>query len=63
MMAIIVLLEQLASNAHHRMSIDQLISMQSNEVQKAFITNDAASLKSQLGNIKNLADRCTVFQV
>lgn len=62
-MNLITLLEQLASNVHNRTIIDELINAQPAEVKEAFQTNNAALLKNQLGEIKNLADKSSVVQL
>lgn len=61
-MSLITILEQIAKNAHHQISVKDLICMQPNEIQEAFLNNDAMELKKQLCDVNNLADRCTVFQ-
>lgn len=62
-MKIISLLELIANNAHHNISIKDIIKTQSDEIQKAFFTNNAILLKEQLGCTVNLADRTSVFHL
>lgn len=62
-MNIITLLEHVANNVHHQIKIKTLISTQTEKVQDAFLNNDVASLRNQLGDTKNLANKNTIFQV
>lgn len=63
MVNVITLLEQLATNVHHNISVRAAIKEQSNEIQKAFLTNDATLLKNQLGCTLNLADKTDIVQI
>ena len=56
-MQILSLLETLANNAHHRVSLVDCIKTQPENIQEAFLTNDGIKLKSTLGGVARLADR------
>lgn len=62
-MKTIEFLTQLATSAHHKMSIALLPQSLPSEVQNAFAANDAATLKKYLNPSDTiLADRTTVFK-
>lgn len=62
-MDILTLLEHLANNAHHRIMINELVNNQSIEIREAFLANNVAKLRNQLGDTENLADRSSVVQI
>ena len=62
-MDIVTFLEQMATQTDYDPTISAAIKNQSPEVQKAFLTNDAALLKAQLGSISPLTDRTTIVQL
>ena len=57
------ILEQVASNVHHKISINELISAQPEVVRDAFLTNDVTVLKKYLGDDGVSVDKTTVFQL
>lgn len=61
-MNIMTLLEQLANSAHHKVSVEELISSQPLEIQNVFISNNGSQLKKILGN-HNCVDRSSVVQI
>lgn len=62
-MNILMFLEHLASNAHHRIAIKELVSDQPNEIKEAFLTNNVALLRKQIGDTEKLADKSAVVQI
>ncbi len=62
-MTIVMILEQIANNAHDKNSFIELIKSQPQEIQEAFLTNNADKLKKQFANSDKLADRVMVFNL
>ena len=62
-MDILSLLEHLAENTHFCANICELLELQPDKIKKAFLSNDAVSLKNQLGDTKNLSDRSIIVQL
>jgi hypothetical protein len=61
-MDVVLLLEQLANQAHHRKAIHTLVSQLSEETKKAFLLNDMGIIKKQLSDTIYYADRTTITQ-
>lgn len=60
----LTLLEKLATHAHYRIPVQDMISEQTPQIQIAFQTNDSSLLKTELGSSPTqLADRTTVVQL
>lgn len=59
----IAFLEKLATNAHHQVNLDNLISMLPIEFKNAYLMNDAESLKMQISDIDYLANESFVVQI
>jgi len=55
--------EKLATNAHFRISPDDLVKNQNHLIQQAMLLNNQQLLKSQLSNTLYLADTCKVILI
>jgi|GEM_PF-3644472 len=61
-MDIISFLERLANSTHNSKHSNDLLSLQTDAVKHAFITNDAYLLKKQLSDTTYYADKTGVVQ-
>lgn len=58
------LFEKLATQASHRFPLDEVLKMQTIEIQQAFYQNDNNAMKSLFcHHPQELADKTTVFQI
>ena len=62
-MGTINFLEQLANSTFYGEEAHKLISEQPNEIQQAFLKNDAEKLKNSFSNVGYLANGVTVIEV
>lgn len=61
---IMKIFEQLANNAHHHITLDEILNEQSNEIKNAFLTNDVSLIRNQWVNEGSIiADKSVVVQV
>lgn len=58
----VTFLEQLATQAHYRNEVNELISKQSENIQNAFKQNDAGLLRKQVSAQEIFADKTGVVQ-
>lgn len=63
MSEIVMVLEKLASNVNNPKIIHKLIYNQPDEVKRAFLMNDAESLKKLISTVEYLANESHVVQI
>ena len=56
-MKVLTLLEHLATHAHYRVTLNELVNNQPVEIKQAFLLNDGMRLKRQLGPTNNSRPR------
>lgn len=62
-MGIVKLLEKLATNAHHQVNLDLLMSSMPVQFKRAYSTNNSEELKSFLSGTEYLANESHVVKV
>jgi len=60
---IVKLLETLATNAHHNLNIDEVLSGQSALIKSAFVLNNADLIKEQMPFTEHTANETHVVQL